>query len=118
MRIETDRLCWRIGAIGLVHLFALVGRLWDQRHRGRERYFFPDLPDIEPPEYRPVITEEEVEFAEQLVAQEFIGITGRCKNIIYTQLTKRESNCREDLYEINQTGWRTGSEQPAACNEQ
>jgi hypothetical protein len=37
--------------------------------RGRERYFFPDLPPIEPPAYTPEIKKEEVEFAEQLVAQ-------------------------------------------------
>lgn len=37
--------------------------------RGREHYFFPDLPPLEPPAYTPAITDEEVEFAEQLVAQ-------------------------------------------------
>jgi hypothetical protein len=35
----------------------------------REKHFFPDLPDLEPPPYTPEITEKEYEYFQKVVDQ-------------------------------------------------
>ena len=37
--------------------------------RSREKHFFPDLPDLEPPPYTPEITDEEYEYFQMVVDQ-------------------------------------------------
>jgi hypothetical protein len=47
----------RVGLRRIVHLYAFPFA----ERRGREKHFFADLPDLDPPPYTPEITEEEYE---------------------------------------------------------